>query len=51
MSAARCCRAQGQHEQAEAAFTEASATGFEPQPGLALLWVEQGQGDSARLRR
>ena len=40
-------RAKGQHEQAEAAFTEASATGFEPQPGLALLWVEQGRGDAA----
>jgi DNA-binding CsgD family transcriptional regulator len=40
-------RLQGQFEAAEAAYRRASGLGREPQPGLALLRLAQGNGDSA----
>ncbi|MEN8706554.1 MAG: LuxR C-terminal-related transcriptional regulator [Nocardioides marinisabuli] len=38
----------GQHADAEAAFDRASDHGYEPQPGLALLWVARGRTGAAR---
>ena len=46
-------RLQGQFDQAEAAYREASLFGREPQPGLALMRLAQGKGDvaAAAIRR
>lgn len=40
-------RLRGDAAQAEAAYRQASRCGVEPQPGLALLRLAQGQGDAA----
>jgi tetratricopeptide (TPR) repeat protein len=40
-------RARGAHEEAENSYLEASALGFEPQPGLSLLRLAQGETESA----
>jgi DNA-binding NarL/FixJ family response regulator len=40
-------RLRGQLEAAEDAYREASRCGFEPQPGLALLRLAQGEADAA----
>ncbi len=40
-------RLQGDWAAAEAAYREASRSGWEPQPGLALLWLARGDGDAA----
>jgi DNA-binding CsgD family transcriptional regulator len=40
-------RVQGEYAAADAAYTEAATYGFEPQPGLALLWLAQGRLDVA----
>lgn len=40
-------RLRGEHEDAEAAYREASRLGREPQPGLALLRLAQGRTDAA----
>ena len=40
-------RIQGDLASAEAAYQEASGHGHEPQPGLALLWVDLGRVDAA----
>jgi DNA-binding CsgD family transcriptional regulator len=40
-------RLRGEFEQAEADYREASRAGFEPQPGLALLRLAQGDRDAA----
>jgi DNA-binding CsgD family transcriptional regulator len=40
-------RLRGEHPEAEEAFREASAQGWEPQPGLALLRLAQGNGRAA----
>ena len=40
-------RLQGEYAAADAAYTEAGTYGFEPQPGLALLWLAQGRQDVA----
>ena len=46
-------RLRGEHTEAEEAYREASELGYDPQPGLALLRVAQGQVDaaSAAIRR
>jgi hypothetical protein len=38
----------GRYEEGEAADEEASSGGFEPQPGLALLWLARGRTGAAR---
>jgi len=50
---AELCRLRGQFEEAEAFYVEASDGGREPQPGLALLRLAQGQTATAgaALRR
>jgi ATP/maltotriose-dependent transcriptional regulator MalT len=40
-------RLRGEHVEAEDAYREASQLGYDPQPGLALLRVAQGQTDAA----
>jgi DNA-binding CsgD family transcriptional regulator len=40
-------RLRGEHSEAEEAFREASGRGWEPQPGLALLRLAQGNGPAA----
>jgi DNA-binding CsgD family transcriptional regulator/tetratricopeptide (TPR) repeat protein len=40
-------RLQGEYVAAEAAYQRASEHGFEPQPGLALLWLARGSPDAA----
>lgn len=40
-------RLRGEHDEAEAAYREASGQGWEPQPGLALLRLSQGRGEAA----
>ncbi len=40
-------RLRGEHAEAEKAYRAASEVGFDPQPGLALLRVAQGQVDAA----
>ena len=47
------CRLRGDFALAEEAYREASQRGFEPQPGLALMRMAQGQGDvaAAAIRR
>ena len=40
-------RLRGEHTAAERAYREASSRGREPQPGLALLRLAQGDGDAA----
>jgi RNA polymerase sigma factor (sigma-70 family) len=40
-------RLRGEHAEAEEAYREASQLGYDPQPGLALLRVAQGQVDVA----
>jgi len=40
-------RLQGEYAAADAAYTEAGTFGFEPQPGLALLWLAQGRQEVA----
>ncbi|RYP86825.1 LuxR family transcriptional regulator [Nocardioides guangzhouensis] len=46
-------RLRGAHEAAEAAYQHAGDAGFDPQPGLALLWLAQGrtQASVAAVRR
>ena len=39
-------RVLGEHDAAEEAFTRATELGFDPQPGLALLWLQQGRTDA-----
>ncbi|HZC72698.1 MAG TPA: LuxR C-terminal-related transcriptional regulator [Jatrophihabitans sp.] len=41
-------RLQGRYDEAEAAYELASDHGFEPQPGLALLWLARGRTTAAR---
>lgn len=43
------CRLRGEFASAEEAYREASRRGFEPQPGLALMRMAQGQGEAAAL--
>jgi len=38
----------GRYDEAEAAYESASGHGFEPQPGLAMLWLARGRTDTAR---
>src|SRR6185437_5011110 len=45
--AAEIHRLRGELELAEAAYREASRSGFEPQPGLALLRLAQGDAGAA----
>jgi DNA-binding CsgD family transcriptional regulator len=40
-------RVRGAYKKAESAYLEASALGFEPQPGLSLLRLAQGETESA----
>lgn len=40
-------RLRGDHEGADRAFQCAADHGFDPQPGLALLWLARGHGDAA----
>lgn len=40
-------RLQGDFVAAEEAYRQASDGGWEPQPGLALLWLAQGKGEAA----
>lgn len=42
-------RLRGEYDAAEAAYREALAHGKDPQPGLALMRLAQGRGDSAML--
>jgi DNA-binding CsgD family transcriptional regulator len=41
-------RLRGDWEQADAAFQVAADHGYDPQPGLALLWLARGRADAAR---
>jgi DNA-binding CsgD family transcriptional regulator len=43
------CRLRGEFATAEEAYREASRRGFDPQPGLALLRMAQGQTDAAAV--
>lgn len=38
----------GRYDEAESAYEDASRHGFEPQPGLALLWLARGRKEAAR---
>ena len=38
----------GRYDEAELAYEDASRHGFEPQPGLALLWLARGREQAAR---
>jgi ATP/maltotriose-dependent transcriptional regulator MalT len=40
-------RLRGESAQAEAAYRQANQLGHQPQPGLALLWLQQGKTDVA----
>ncbi len=40
-------RLQGEHDAAEAAYQRASEHGYDPQPGLARLWLARGQDTAA----
>ena len=40
-------RLRGDHAAAEAAYERAADAGFEPQPGLALLWLAKGDQAAA----
>ena len=40
-------RLRGEFSDADQTYRDASRLGFEPQPGLALLWLAQGRTDSA----
>lgn len=40
-------RLRGEYDAADAAYTEAADHGFDPQPGLALLWLAQGRSTAA----
>ncbi len=40
-------RVRGEHAAAEEAYERAADRGFEPQPGLALLWLTRGDQDAA----
>jgi DNA-binding CsgD family transcriptional regulator len=40
-------RLRGEYAAADAAYAEAGAYGFEPQPGLAMLWLAQGRREAA----
>ncbi len=40
-------RLRGEYAAAEAAYQRAGERGFDPQPGLALLWLAQGSRDAA----
>jgi ATP/maltotriose-dependent transcriptional regulator MalT len=46
-------RLQGNYAAADEAYRDASRYGWEPQPGLAMLWFAEGKGDAAAaaLRR
>ncbi len=41
-------RLQGDHTAAEEAYADAADRGFDPQPGLMLLWVQRGRSGPAR---
>ena len=41
-------RLRGDWEQADAAYQAAADHGYDPQPGLALLWLARGRTDAAR---
>ena len=41
-------RLRGKHDEADAAYVRASDHGFDPQPGLALLWLALGRSPAAR---
>jgi DNA-binding CsgD family transcriptional regulator len=41
-------RLRGDWEQADAAYQVAADHGYDPQPGLALLWLARGRADAAR---
>jgi len=41
------CLARGEYEKAEAAYQEAYAVGWDPQPGYAMLQLERGDGEAA----
>lgn len=41
-------RVGGEHDAADAAYRRAADHGFDPQPGLALLWMARGRTDAAR---
>ncbi|MEE6288339.1 LuxR C-terminal-related transcriptional regulator [Georgenia sp. MJ173] len=41
-------RLRGDWQQADAAYQVAADHGYDPQPGLALLWLARGQTDAAR---
>ncbi len=41
------CRRQGRISEAEAAFSEAGRLGYDPQPGLAMLWASTGRATEA----
>jgi DNA-binding CsgD family transcriptional regulator len=41
-------RLRGDWQQADAAYQVAADHGYDPQPGLALLWLAQGRPDAAR---
>jgi tetratricopeptide (TPR) repeat protein len=40
-------RLRGEYAEADAAYERAADSGFDPQPGLALLWSARGQGAAA----
>jgi DNA-binding NarL/FixJ family response regulator len=40
-------RLRGEFARAEEAYREATRCGWEPQPGIALLWLARGRGDAA----
>ena len=44
-------RLQGEYAAAEAAYERAGERGFDPQPGLALLWLARGSAGRRRGRR
>jgi DNA-binding CsgD family transcriptional regulator/tetratricopeptide (TPR) repeat protein len=46
--AAELRRLRGEHEAAEEAYQQAADHGFDPQPGLALLWLARDQPTAAR---
>ena len=44
---ARCCGCAASTTEADAAYQRAADHGFDPQPGLALLWLARGQSAAA----
>ena len=49
-SAARCCGMRGELDAAEESYERAADHGYEPQPGLALLWLARGRTEAASPR-